>query len=474
MTAMPPSGNAVSLPSWRPLSALTVSRRNWALGAAWKLCLLLMPVTSPVCLGGAGGSIRPLSTIPAMLALPLVLWAFGPRLWSDKSIRWVLLAAFGIMACGLILAVADPGSLGGSLRWGWYCQGAASLFVGLAYYLLARERLRTPLDVEAATPWILWGMTASVALAFLQLLSIQAMPSIRSLTVMLSDPFSSTYAIDSIPHNGRGHGLAYEPSYLASQLILTVLPLGGWLLARGRNGLGLSCVALATFGCMLSGSRMGILSCVIVVPPMLIFVGIVRNWRTAAIAAACAATCLIAGMQFIKNINYVTLNAKPSGSVPAQEHAAQVSAFRRLVGLAERTNTIPRAASLYAAGVVFTEHPVLGGGLGSGPLLLPKHFPDWSLHWLEVQAWCSGEKPAKPLSLWARILAETGVVGFALIAYAIYRHFPMRILSLEMLALAPFLLAMFLDGFSLASFALIGPWLCLAVLGVNAPRDDRT
>ncbi len=445
---------------------LDARQRDGLLSALWLLCLLLIPVTSPVWLGGSEGGIRPLAAIPALLAMPLVLLSLGPRIWQEKSIAWTMLAAMGILVSGLLLAVWDGDAIGRPLRLGWYAKGALSLAVGLAFYLIARDRLRTSRDLEAATPWILGGMSVSVLLAFFQVLSVETFPSVRNLVSTVSAPFSSVYATVSVPHSGRGHGFAYEPSYLASQLYLTILPLGIWLLLRGRRALGLSCIALATFGCLISGSRMGILSC-----SMILFVGIgvicyLGSWRLALHAGICAIICLVAGGALIRGNSYVNGSAPPSAAYLASNSDA--TEYGGLVRLVERMNVGPRAAALVAGIRVFAQRPLLGCGLGTAPLFLRHQLPKWSLGWQEVQAWVLEKQSAKTLSLWSRVLAEVGLLGVLLLTCALYRHFPSGKFLSACIPVAPFILAVFLDGFLLSSFALMGPWLTLAALPIIA------
>jgi len=273
-----------------------------------------------------------------------------------------------------------------------------------------------------------------------------------------------------VPFVGRGHGLAYEPSYLASQLVLLALPLGAFALASGRLRLGGLGILLGVGGVWVTGSRAGIVGALVVTALAIGLLAVQRQWRAALIAVVLAAAASGAGWWLHRGNAYILpatgqTTAQAGNPTPVGDTTPAAARYAQLRGFG------PRLACAEAALQVAREHPVAGSGLGLLPLKMGPHLPAWAL------ADASGEIRAmhdrrdgtlpKPFAMAARIPGEFGLVGLAVAVLAVLAQVPWRTLRGSVLVLtATGLLALLFDSLFMASFALPGPWILLAALAV--------
>lgn len=120
---------------------------------------------------------------------------------------------------------------------------------------------------------------------------------------------------------------------------------------------------------------------------------------------------------------------------------------------------------------IFNQYPVFGVGLGNAGYFFNDHIPSFGWTLVEVKRLMyHSDFLLNTKSLWVRLLAETGLIGFSFFAgwlYSIFRKclnrkkfndIERRILgSIGIFALA----AMIAEGFSVDSFALPYWWICL-------------
>ena len=129
---------------------------------------------------------------------------------------------------------------------------------------------------------------------------------------------------------------------------------------------------------------------------------------------------------------------------------------------------------------IFNEYPLLGVGLGHAGFYLPGLLNDYAFRLSEVRNLLYRSMTLLNIkSLWIRILAETGIIGF-IFFFSWYLHSllgSIRFLSCKdsMRATAAWmgsfcLLAFLLEGFSLDTFAL--PYLWFSV-GLAVGAQDR-
>jgi len=440
----------------------------------WLALLLVVPVTSLTVLVSAPGQVRPLSGIIAVVALPCalaLLWRSGG--WRSPALLAITGAVLAALASGIPILAAPPTGEDPALIRGLVLKAAASLLAGLATYVLAAIALNPSPGQDPAPRlhrtlgWVLPALAASVFLGWIQVLSLGPLGAWRAEVVAVSAFFSASYADSAVvPFVGRGHGLAYEPSYLASQLLLLALPLGAFALASGRLRLGGLGILLGVAGVWVAGSRAGIAGALAVTALAIGLLVVQRQWRAALIAVVLAAAASGAGWWLHRGNTYVlAVSAQSVAPVGDATPAAARYALARGFG--------PRLACAEAALQVAREHPVAGSGLGLLPLAMGPYLPDWAIAdgYGEVRAMherIDGNLP-KPFAMVARIPGEFGFVGLAVAVLAVLAQVPWRALRGPVLVLTTTgLLALLLDSLFMASFAMPGPWILLAALAAWA------
>ena len=165
------------------------------------------------------------------------------------------------------------------------------------------------------------------------------------------------------------------------------------------------------------------------------------------------------------------------------------SRFPFLYGLASRLAYAERVMYWVAAFRVFDLHPVLGVGLGNSGFLFPSTVPAFGYYLPEIIQIVNPGTPQfpNPKSLWIRLLAETGIVGFVLFAVwlLLIAVASWRVLRSERalhgvvgLATGMALVALVIEGFSLDTYALPQLWILFGLLttlgsstGTEAGRD---
>ena len=435
------------------------------------MALLLFPITSPVLLGAEGGNVRPPLVVLALLALPLVLWNSGRRLIHDQGFRAILLfASVAILTGAAVLFFSPPDSFPGK-------PGPAALFVkaslsllgGLSVYVLARERWRSTADVVTDVPWILAGMSLSCFLAILQMLSQGSLSEWRPAIVAISQWFSTAYR-EAAPLAGRSNGLAYEPAYLAGQMIVVVIPLSLLAAWVGR-------IRLATVGWLValiavgaSGSRLGIIAVVVVGALACIWVGLRVRPALGFLGAILGMVALTLALSLQRGNDYVRapLDALASGSA-----SHEVAPDPSLQHMAKRLGVRPRWSATLAAWEVARAHPWMGCGLGMVPLHMGAYFQEWSREDQEIQRALSPSSHdlPNPFSMIVRIPSELGLLGVLLAGLILIAHRPRSWNSLGGGLAITGGVGLLADLALHASFAMPQTWLLLAALAASSSDD---
>lgn len=445
-----------------------------ALRWAWRAFLLLLPITSPVAFGGTDGAIRPPSAVLALLVLPWLLWAHGREWARDRAVHISGIAiAWAVIVGGLVLCTVVPHTpAAASHILPGYLREVGALAVGAACYLFARAQLRSVSDVIAVLPWLFVGFGASVALAVCQSWTDGQGTMLRQLIVWISIPFSSQYSDTAFLH-GRGNGLAYEPSYLASQLSL-LLVLGPllYICAPSQRKLATAWWCLAAFGATASASRYGMLASCAFSIVGIVSVGFCAGFRTqryACLVAAvlCSLVCgwvAIHGNAYARSLLEFLLPPSVVKSLPSflpppsQAESLAHTAF-------------PRHATAIAGINMFIDRPILGHGLGSTAATLPAYLPQWSHNWVEIRPWCDAENPqrAKQFSLSIKLVSELGALGALLFMCFLCWHLPWRQPWRFQTVNVLIVIALAMDSLFMASFG--RPWLWFLLACLPALRD---
>lgn len=481
----------------RHISLVRVSRLLWA------ITLVTLPITSfrYVPFLGAGTFVRPLALYPLLLLIPVLLIRIYrkeiPRPWPGAL---TILAAFSLAALASTAfgATLAPIELRGVEYADRALRALVTLGMGLAFFAAALWMNQDEEDVKFSARWLLVGLAAHIAWGFIQFWGLNT--GKRQILTEIQQLFSTR----GLVKNKRISGFAFEPSWLAGQIVTLYLPwLVGWLLFRFKNSLFLKNARAwpevilllgALTALLMTYSRSGLLVAVVAAGVTLTVAGggMVRKFfgwfwagfrpggaksRMAVMQATAGRVLLIlitvsvlAGVgAFLTDKGYI--------AVFFQSEAENVFEYATSVYLG------PRLAYTVAALEAFQASPLLGVGLGGSGFWIYPNMPDWVLfnapEIAEQMNPLSMQFP-NPKNLYARLLAETGLVGFALfLAF----YLAMLADALELLQKRPWLgaaglfalTAIVMQGFSQDSFAMPELWLNLGILaGINGALRSKT
>lgn len=463
----------------------------------WGWLLVSLPVTSfpfmPSFLYPQTAIVRPLMLYPLLI---LIFIDLIPALWRGKkwpAVTLPLVFFFLVALISTALALVDPPeTLMGQTAFDRAIRGVVTAGVGLATYLVCLPRLRTDEDFRWSIRWLLLGFGLAIAFGLLQYSRI----TLRWPYYVHLNPFHRLISVRDM-HTGRVTGMAYEPSWFADQLSVLVLPLLFAGILSGYRIFGRTMVwqvlGLAAAGLVLVGtySRGGV-----VVSALAIMLGVIlqlfrnrrRIWkalrhgldksnRTRMLITPLLAMGVIALLVFF--VYQLSLNPYFTRLWNQIELIDNPTAYLLGIGAG------PRLGLVSASYSIFEDSPWLGVGLGQSGFYILDRLPPWIFNKqnevLEMLVPGAHVFP-NPKAVWIRLLAETGIVGFAL-----FSVFTLMLLvsSLRLVKRgnrrAEFvgifgvmsLLAVFLEGFSLDSFALPTWWVAFALVTATAWNADR-
>jgi O-antigen ligase len=300
----------------------------------------------------------------------------------------------------------------------------------------------------------------------------------------------------------RVTGLAYEPSWLAHQLNLVYLPI--WLSASltGYSSLRLRIWRLSLENILLgagivilfiSFSRVGWLSFI----GVLTYLALVLNLRIAQKIQA----RIISRMKVKRSLHRLLKSslALVLSLIFMAVFAAALVGFLKFGsrfeprlerffndpfsagGVYEVANQLAFAERLifWSTGwEIFNDHPFLGVGLGNAGFYFPEKMPafGWALWEVSQVFYYHGYLP-NIKSLWVRILAETGILGFSVFlvwSYLLWlsgrlaRSVADPVIKMAGLMGHLVIIAFIVEGFSVDSFALPYYWFSAGVLSAGA------
>ncbi len=468
--------------------------------AGWALLILLLPLTSLPWMARLAHS----EMVAAPSGLPM-LWLAAifliPFAWRRGSFPPVIKPLIGFAAVALIASALawfrDVPVFKDRSIFSRETQAFFTLLVGLAFYLVttawlkdtSRQKTTFRLINIAGLAIILWcGMQAAIWY------STSGYPR------WLSNFQESITMRQFYP--ARVSGFALEPSWLAHQLNMLFLPY--WLAATiqhysaWRKVGGISAENILLVGgaatLFLSFSRVGILAFMLAAAFLILRANIhltrriyawVQQRRKAksgrrlvkvlvyAVMLLAFLTIYLAGAAGVVagasklDPRVARIFEKPEDSIFSIEYANQLAFAERMI--------------YWATGwEIFNDHPVLGVGLGMAGYYFPEEMPAFGWYLPEIRDLIyRAEFLPNTKSLWSRLLAETGLVGFAF--FAVWLVLLWQSASLlrrsqdqqdRMVGLmgAIVLTAMLVEGFSVDSFALPYWWISLGILTASAGR----
>lgn len=384
----------------------------------WGAALFALPVTSFRYFPGMGEGtfVRPLAFYPIALLLPLLFiqWLRGKTTFPRAG-ALTPLVGFGlaVLLAGSFGAWLDPLPMRGQEYLGRVVRALATLMIGLSFFIAAVWMNRNDDDLKFSVRWILAGFILNVAWSGVQALAFYT-PLLEKVTVT---HWQLAFSMRELVKTNRVSGMAYEPAWLAGQIGTVYLP---WLFASLLTGVRATRfkwleVILLGFAALLvlaTYSRGGLLTAGAATALTFLLVGRAefRNawkWFTSQnLFLRFGVLILILGAVigsglFLTQKGYIA-RLFESDAESVEEFVIENSAGAR-------------SAYLVSALGVYEESPLLGVGLGASGFYMYDHLPEWSLTVVpEIARQLNPESRLypNPKNMYARLLAETGLVGF--------------------------------------------------------------
>ncbi len=392
----------------------------------WGAALFTLPVTSfryfPFM--GEGTLVRPLALYPLAILIPLLIiqWMRGKRPSPFVS-SLIPLALFTLVAIAFTSygALISPIPLRGQIYSARAIRAIATLFIGLSFFITASWMNRSEDDLKFTIKWILFGLCLNLVWSAIQAVTFYT----PFLDKVMVTHWQLAFSVRELVRTNRISGMAYEPSWLAGQIATIYMPiLFSSLLMKTRfttkPWFESALLALTTLLLLATYSRGGLLIVIAVAGLMVLLVGrdmlkqiwlwffqgFRSNYKELFIRFALLFTLIafIAGaFLFLGRKNYFRRLWETSAD-SFSEYIIDINAGAR---------------SAYATGALsaYEEHPLTGVGLGASGFYIYNNLPDWALTTvpeIAKQLDPTSKLYPNPKNMYARLLAETGLVGFVL------------------------------------------------------------
>jgi len=392
----------------------------------WALAMLTLPVTSFRWFPGLGEStlVRPLALYPLGVLLPLLfLLAWRKQIsltWAGAFVALGVFVLFTFFSAG-VGSLINPIPLRGQTYDGRVIRALVTLFIGIVFFIAAVWMNKDEADLRFTVKWILAGLCLDIAWSGLQAFTFYT----KLLDKEMVTHWQLAFSMRELVRTNRISGLAYEPAWLAGQLATVFIPflfaavLTNYRVTRLR-WLEPTLLALSSLVLLATYSRGGLLIVFGVSALTFLIFGrevlhsmwtwFVHGFRSRLLdlflrlALIAALVGVIAGaILFLGQKNYFRrlweINA---GSL--SEYIVDINAGAR---------------GAYSVGALaaFEEYPLTGVGLGGSGFYIYQNLPDWSLTTVpEIAKQLNPENKLypNPKNIYARLLAETGLIGFVL------------------------------------------------------------
>ncbi len=390
----------------------------------WGAALFSLPVTSfryyPLL--GDGTLVRPLALYPIVLLLPVLLVQFlrGKSSFPRAGVL-VPLSAFILFAitASSLGAWFDPLPLRGQEYFGRVIRAWVTVVIGLSFFVPAMWMNRHEDDLRFSVKWLLAGFVMDVLWSGVQMLAIYT-PLLEKETVSFWQLAFSMRELVILP---RVSGMAYEPAWLAGQIATVYLP---WIFAALLTRVHVTRFKWLEF--VLFGSA-----------GLLLLTSLSRGGLLTS-SMALVLTFLLAGRVELRALWKWFLSGFKSVGGALLRFGIVVLLIGSLVGalfFLSRNDYIARlfnsdadsvdefivenyagARAAYAVGALgaYEESPLFGVGLGASGFYIYDNLPDWAMTDVpEIARLLSPESRLypNPKNMYARLLAETGLIGFA-------------------------------------------------------------
>jgi O-antigen ligase len=372
-----------------------------------------------------------------------------------------------------------------------------TLGVGVCFYLVSSTWPQTECRLRLTLQLVNWSGLVMLVWALAQGYFWYRQESIPQ----IMNDIQSVVSLQGFYYH-RANGFAYEPSWFGHQLNMVYLPL--WLAATLQRYsahrfrlfyisfenilLGLGLVAF-----FLSSSRIGLLAILLVIA-FLVLIGtksligkiqtIVKDRLSTAVVGGWAAKFLLPAVLVLAFFSLYLSGAfglvyTASRLDPRMARLFDPSSIStNPYAYANQLQFAERVVFWGTGWEIFNNHPLLGVGLGNAGYYFPEKMPalGWGLTEINTVMY-RGTAIPNTKSLWARLLAETGIVGFVFWIGWLYllwqaarflRKGDIPLLRTIGLAGALVLVALLAEGFSVDSFALPYFWFSFGLVSAGS------
>jgi hypothetical protein len=475
---------------------------------AWAALILLLPITSfPLISRLTGGTmVAPASLIP--LGWLAIFWflayLFRKGTLPRESIPFLFFICMAVIASAMAFFLNVPSFRGQGIL-GEEISALVTLAIGAGFYLItagwiftSKERLRRTLKLFNFSGMILLGW--AIVQAFYIYRYHGDYPAILF-------HFQRTISIRDLFLN-RVTSFAFEPSWLAHMVNLSYLPI--WLAATitGWSAFGWrlwkisveNILLVVGAGILFISSRVGTLSFLMVIAFLGVYftfylAGKMRQWVTKRLANAPGALKKIVSglLPVIILVFFLGIYGLGTiGLVKVLSHVDKrlavffsITSLLQLKTISVSVYTVlnylqfaERYVYWVAGWNIFNLHPIFGVGLGNAGFFFQRALPPYSWNLPEVmESLYRATFLLNIKSLWLRLLAETGITGFAAFATWLLvmakaswglkkaQSSLMRMVGWTGLFV---LIAFLIEGFSVDTFALPYVWVSLGMVSAAA------
>ena len=437
----------------------------------WGAALFTLPVTSfryfPLL--GDATYVRPLSLYPIAFLLPLlVIQLLRGKISLPRAGALTPLTAFAlfVLAASSLGILFAPLPLRGQEYFGRVIRAWATLLIGLSFFVSAVWMNRNEEDLRFSVRWLLLGFVMDILWGVVQGLAFYT-PLLEKVTVT---NWQRLFSMRELVRTNRISGMAYEPAWLAGQIATVYLP---WLFASLLTGIRLTRfkwleIVLLGFALLLllaTYSRGGLLAAVLALVLTFLIAG--RRELAAAWKWFISGFRHIGGLILRIGILVVALGIL-AGTVFFLGQKGYISRLfnTRADSITEfviANSAGARAAYMYGALGAYEESPITGVGLGASGFYIYDHMPDWAMTTVPdiARQFSPGNRLyPNPKSMYVRLLAETGLIGFF-----IFFAFLFSVLADSLLALRS-------EKLYLRYLGIAGLFSWLAILFYNVTQDS--
>lgn len=447
---------------------------NWL----WGFVLLTLPVTTFRYIPGPLGRtlVKPLALYPLAILIPILLLIFlrNRRVPLPANFKPLLAFLVFALAASFLGVLYAPIPLRGTTFDDRVLRGWLSLVVGLVFFFIAFWMNRDEEDLQRSLKWIYAGLGLTLAWSLVQAVAINSPLIPRHLINEIQLIFSDRPLLAR-----RISGFAYEPAWLADQIVAFYMP---WLFAAmlmrrplavrrwlepflflialvvlvftySRGGLANAFACMAVVGLLVGRATLSRAWSWFVAP--LRFEKIKQGRASALTLRASLLAALVVGaalaFSFLSRYEYFASLWKLGNEQRPLDYIVDISAG-------------PRLAYAMAGYKAYESAPLTGVGMGVSSLYLLKNYPEWSFVIPEIARQLSPDSNLVPnmKSFYVRLLAETGLPGFWL--FVVFFLSFLALLRRMFLANQPYLRFVAIAGL----FA----WLALALR--NLTQDSFT